>query len=250
MNDCYVIGWGVTGKSTSYVLKIRRENCIDLDNQDSVKPASCYILCLPTPTVGGRQDISAIKEWLVKIKKLNKNALVILRSTVLPGTTDYLIGKYQLDIVFVPEFLTEATALEDAQKPEFMVIGSDDVLLRKMTYELFCLYVFPKSWIFCSSTTAEVIKYAMNSFFALKVIFGNQLWDLCDKVGADYAKVRVALEEHKWGTKNGWDVWHKGKRGYGGKCLPKDVEAISIFSRLPLLETIDKINKDLTKGKK
>jgi len=246
----FVIGNGVTGKSTAYTLRILRENCIDINNKDSIEPADYYIICLPTPTINGRQDISAIEEWMSKLKKLNKDALVILRSTVLPGTTNKLIKKYGMKIVFVPEFLTESSALYDSQNPEFMVIGSSDILARNAVYSIFKPYVNTKLWITCNSTTAETIKYAMNSFFALKVIYANQLWDLCVKAGADYGKIREALETHKWGSKNGWDVWHNCKRGYSGKCLPKDVEALVNFADLPLLETMDKINKELLKNKK
>jgi len=244
----YVIGYGVTGKSTAFVLRIPKEKCIDSKNKEEVGIAECYILCLPTPTVNGKQDLSAIDEWLKKIKKLNEEALVILRSTVLPGTTEKFIKKYGLDIVFVPEFLTESTALDDAREPEFMVIGSNDILLRRYAYKFFeSRYVNPKMWIYCSPTTAEMVKYAMNCFFALKVTYANQLWDLCQETGANYEILREALENHKWGSKNGWNVWHNNKRGFAGKCLPKDVEAIANFSKLPLLNVIKDINNKLLK---
>jgi UDPglucose 6-dehydrogenase len=250
LHKVYVIGFGVTGKAIAYVLSLPSNRCIDTLNKETVEPAYCYILCLPTPTVKGRQDISAIEEWVPRLKKLNKNALVILRSTVLPGTTDKLIKKYGMKIVFVPEFLTESTALEDAENPEFMVIGTDDVLLRKKVYNIFAESVNPKLWIYCSPTTAEMVKYTMNCFFALKVVYGNQLWDLCKQTGANYEILRETLENHKWGSKNGWNVWHNNKRGFAGKCLPKDVEAISNFSKLPLLSIMKEINDKLLKDLK
>ena len=241
----FVIGYGVTGKATAYTLRVPQDNCIDTSNVDKIDYADCYILCLPTPTIKGKQDISAIEEWMPKLKKLNKEALVILRSTVLPGTTNKLIKKYGMKIVFVPEFLTESTALEDAENPEFMVIGTDDILLRKWVYNIFSNRIIPKLWMYCSSTTAETVKYAMNCFFALKVTYANQLWELCKQTGANYEILREALENHKWGSKNGWNVWHNNKRGFAGKCLPKDVEAISNFSKLPLLDIMKEINDKL-----
>lgn len=250
MDNCFLIGWGMVGKATSYALKIPRENCIDRSNKDAVKPADCYILCLPTPTENGKQDISSIEEWMLKIRKLNKHALIILRSTVLPGTTEKLIKKYKLNIIFVPEFLTESSAISDSENPEFMVVGTNDILLKKLVYDIFYPYIDTDKWIMCSPTTAEMIKYAMNMFFTMKVLYGNQMWDLCAKNGADYSKLKEALEFHKWGSKNGWDVWHGGYRGAGGSCLFKDLDALANFSKLPLLETMNKINKELLKGKK
>jgi len=102
-----------------------------------------------------------------------------------------------------------------------------------------------KHKILCSPTTAEVIKYTMNSFFALKVIFGNQIWDVAKSIGADYEKIKTVLEKHKWGSKNGWNVWHNGGRGFDGRCLPKDVSAFINAFDLPLLKEVDRINKEL-----
>jgi len=243
-----IIGYGVTGKATGHALNI--QDYVDLGDKAVLTEYDFLIFCLPTPTESGKQDISAIEGWLKKVKKLKANPVIIIRSTVLPGTTIRISDKYKLQIVHVPEFLTEATALEDAEKPEFLVIGAKDILLREKVEKLFlggkCE---PKEIILTDPTTAEMIKYAMNSFFALKVIMANQLWDVAKKTGADYYKVREALEFHKWGSKNGWDVWHRQKRGYSGKCLPKDVDAFVNAFNIPLMKVVKNINDKLLKNK-
>lgn len=242
-----IIGWGVTGKATGAAMKVN--DYVDLGEKADLKEFENIILCVSTPTKRGKQDLSAIEEWLVKIKKESPDALVVIRSTMLPGTTKKLSDKYGLDICHVPEFLTESTAFEDAKRPELLVIGADDPLVRDKAWSLFVGKFDYNKRILCDSVTAELIKYSMNSFFALKVIYANQLWDICDKTGADYAHIRYALESHKWGSQNGWDVWHGGFRGYDGKCLPKDVKALIGKFDLPLLKTMDSVNNELLKEK-
>ena len=134
-SDTLIIGYGVTGKATAFALGIR--NYSDKGDEPTLHFYNSFILCLPTPTIKGKQDISAIEEWLEKIKNGNSESLVIIRSTILPGTTEKLIKKYDLNIVFVPEFLTESTAVEDAVNPEFMVIGTKDPFLRQEVRDLF-----------------------------------------------------------------------------------------------------------------
>lgn len=243
-----VIGPGYVGKATAFALQIdnfmgKGENFYELCHY------KYFFLCIPTPTNGkGKQDISAIEEWLFRISKLKNHKddkIVILRSTVLPGTTDKLSQKYDLHIIHIPEFLSESTALEDELNPEFMVIGCKDIVIREKAKKLFLPLEKEIKFILCDPTTAEMIKYSMNSYFALKVIIANQLWDVAKEVGADYSKVKKALETHKWGSKNGWDVWHKGFRGFSGKCLPKDLYAFTSKFKLPLLDKVREINKKL-----
>jgi len=251
--DIAIIGYGVTGKATGQLFD--KVDTYDKDHKEYSYHDN-VIICLPTPTVDGEQDLSVIREWLGQIRdnalQSESEPIVILRSTVLPGTTEKLANEFGLNMAHVPEFLTESSAIDDAFNPELLVIGAKDILTRFKVYQLFTLAsrMVPKKVIQCSTSTSELIKYAMNSFFALKVIMGNQLWDTAKTSGADYEKVREALENHKWGSKNGWDVWYGGFRGYAGKCLPKDLEAFTWKYDLPLLETVRKINSKLLRKNK
>lgn len=244
--NAVIIGPGVIGKATGSALGIERYVRKNDDISDFID-ADYFFLCVPTPSASdGTQDTSNIEIWLEKIAKYALEKTIIIRSTVLPGTTDKLSKKYPLlTIAHVPEFLTEGTALEDERDPEFVVIGCKDILAREKIKEIFHNVCPPSKFILCDPTTAELIKYSMNSFFALKVIYANQLWDVAKEVGANYEKVKEALESHKWGSENGWDVWHGGFRGFSGKCLPKDLYAFTKRFKLPLLDTVRQINKKL-----
>ncbi len=253
-----IIGWGMVGKSTAIALQrpftfFDSIDIKDLELESKLIYLNTLFICLPTPTLeNGKQDISAIHWWLNKIEHVYQNQLgypiVVIRSTVLPGTTELLAKKYPLlSLVHMPEFLTESTAKEDAQNPEFLVIGTNDPFIRKQMQEILSYIHSVHETIFCSTTTAEMIKYTMNTFFSLKVIFGNQIWDICRQVGADYSGIVKALQTHKWGSKNGWDVWYGGFRGYGGSCLPKDTKALITKFKSPLLREMSKINDALIK---
>lgn len=253
INKVATIGWGMVGKSTGYALGITRY--IDKDSvlpPEQLKEIDIFIICLPTPTIEGIQDLSAIEEWLAVLKLLETNPIVVIRSTILPGTIDRFAEQYDgLKFAYVPEFLSEATALEDAKNPELLVIGARDILVKDVVSKLFSSpNMNIKHKILCSPTTAEVIKYTMNSFFALKVTYANQIWDVCKEIGANYEQISEALEFHKWGSKNGWNVWQGGSRGYGGNCLIKDTSAFVNKFELPLLNKMIEINEKLVKETK
>lgn len=251
-SDCIIVGDGMVGKSSRYTLGIDRYTNQKADkytlNIYPLNRPTYWILCLPTPTKNGNQDLSAIEEWLSYLQVKIPSAKIIIRSTILPGTTDKLSEKYKpLIIVHIPEFLSENTAIEDEKNPEFIVIGCKDIIFKKELQNFFMarLVLPEEKFILTDPTTAEMIKYSMNSYFALKVIYGNQIWDVAKEVGADYSKVKKALETHKWGSKNGWDVWHGGYRGFGGHCLVKDLAAFTSKFKLPLLDKVREINKKL-----
>ncbi len=256
-----LVGFGIVGKATALALGIKKHISKDMVYHDfygkgnleaMYRDNKYYIICLPTPTnKNGEQDLVVLAEWMLTLSKRD-DAVVIIRSTVLPGTVKFFQERHpNLKIAFVPEFLNQKTALNDTKNPELMVIGCDDIWLREEVKALFkVMWNKSQNKIECDTTTAELIKYTMNSFFALKVIFGNQLYDVAQRTGADYSLVKMALTKHKWGSHNGWDVFHNGFRGYGGACLPKDVSALATKFDVPLLKKVQEINKQLIKEAK
>ena len=244
-----LIGDGMVGKASRFSLGIENYTSAPSDKYSGyLDDYKYFMLCVPTPTKDGKQDLSAIESWLKKISdRSNPESVVIIRSTILPGTTVRLANEYKLTIAHIPEFLSEATAIEDEENPEFVVIGCQDIIIKEelKRFFQFKLDLEDDRLITCDPTTAELIKYAMNSFFALKVIYGNQIWEVAKESGANYDLVKRALEQHKWGSVNGWDVWHGGKRGFMGKCLPKDLYAFTSKFKLPLLDKVGEINKKL-----
>jgi UDPglucose 6-dehydrogenase len=180
----------------------------------------------------------------------------VIKSTVLPGTTEQLQKEYpKLKILFNPEFLTESTADQDMRYPDRQIVGYTKESFTSAADLMMMLPAAPFERIM-PATEAEMVKYYGNTWFAVKVVFANQMYDVCDKLGLDYDVVRDAAAADKRIGRSHLDVFHKGSRGYGGKCLPKDTRAlIQLGDRLglslDLLKTTDAINTKLVgeKGK-
>jgi len=188
--------------------------------------------CVPTPTEEGQQDISNVKEVISSIAQMNPKAIVIMKSTVLPGTSALLEQDYGVTIISNPEFLTARTAEQDFQDPMSIVIGHTDVAMQKRVSR-FYEERFPEvPLLVCSSQTeAEFIKYARNTFFALKVGYMNQLYDLAASLGVPWEPVKNGMVASGWVSPMHTLVpGPDGKRGFGGACLPKDSEALVAFS--------------------
>jgi len=214
--------------------------------------ADIIFVCVPTPYSEGKEyDTSILNEV---IEKIPNNKLVVIKSTVNPGTTDEYQEKYPKKIfMFNPEFLTEMTAKEDFFKPDMQVLG-----VPHQGYELASkiIMMLPKAPIIriVSPIDAEWIKKIRNAFYSIKVIFFNEIYDIMQKSGGDYETVRsVVTHDPKIGNSHSI-VFHKGYRGYGGKCLPKDTYSLIDFARKngiepELLAISRKINERLNNGK-
>lgn len=197
----------------------------DLSNADYI-----YI-CLPTPYVAGIGcDTSSIEEL---IGRLTGGKNIIIKSTIIPGTTQKLQEKFpQHKILFNPEFLTEDTADKDMSFPESQIVGYTNKSLGIAKEILQQLPKAPHQRI-VSSYVAEFIKYGKNSWFAVKVAANNELYDLCKKFGlseAEWDSVADGLVADKMVGKSHMEIIHKGKRGYWGKCLPKDIKSLIDFA--------------------
>jgi len=158
--------------------------------------------------------------------------IVVIKSTVPPGTTKRLAKKYRgLQIVFNPEFLREASYLDDFDNQDHIIIGGDrpGSGIVKQMYTL----PFPKATIIkTDSTYAELVKYMTNCFLATKVAFANDMKKVCDHFDVDYDKVmEYALHDDRLG-KSHWNVpGPDGHLGFGGTCFPKDMNALMAVCR-------------------
>tara|TARA_B100001564_G_C20618821_1_gene661285 strand:+ start:31 stop:864 length:834 start_codon:yes stop_codon:yes gene_type:complete len=189
-------------------------------------------VCLPTPmSENGSCCTDIVEEVLNDIELLTsfeqKEKTIVLKSTVSPGTTKKWNIEFNfLNIVFNPEFLTEANAVNDFENQSRIILGGP----KSQTKELKQLYskVFPKAHIIkTDSTHAEMVKYLTNSFLATKVSFANEIYQICDKLKVDYDKViKYAVLDDRLG-KSHWAVpGPDGDFGFGGHCLPKDLSAL------------------------
>jgi len=209
----------------------------NIGSKDIINKADIIFLCVPTPYLkdGKGFNLSYIED---SCDIMVGSKVLVIKSTILPGTTEKLQKKYtQHKFIFNPEFLSELTAHDDMINPDRQIIGYTKESKSIAEYILSILPQAPSSKIMLS-TEAEMVKYFNNTFNAVKVIFANQMYDLCQAMGINYDNVMEISAKSKFiKTKDHLDVWHKNFRGYGGKCLPKDIRA--------LIQLADSLNVDL-----
>ncbi len=238
--DIGIIGYGIVGQALAYGLsetsqKRDRIKFYDkykegsLPLEEVVKSSEFIFIGLPTPMKKDESgiDLSIIDENIASITPLTNNTdkIIIIKSTVIPGTTRRYAQKYpQTNFCFNPEFLTEANSLKDFLTADRTVIGADSDLISRRVAMLY-QQRFPNSKIYQTDpSTAEMIKYFANTYLALKVSFANQIYDLCKKIGIEYEEMKnIATADERIGKS------HLGvttERGFGQKCFPKDTVAI------------------------
>lgn len=255
-DDAVVIGGkGIVGQATMKSLNIPhyfdlKESNITLE--EAAKKLFIFF-CLPTPTdsKGGQEkSIKAIKDYVSQIKQYGGRNIFVIRSTVIPGTCKAIAEEFGVMVASNPELLSEDTWERDAVSPRLIIIGADDVPSRKALENIW-KSVKGKNRVVVDTVTAEMMKYTFNMFFITKIVFANQIFDVCETAGANYKQIREALMAHPWGSKHHLKPVHKEGRGGGGHCFPKDIAAFTKWSNLELMETVQKLNKSyLRKSKK
>ena len=204
--------------------------------KEGIKDAKIIFLALPTPP---GEDGSADLKYILRVAEdlgplLTSYTVLVDKSTVPVGTTEKVKAKIALgakvtfDVVSNPEFLREGVAVDDFMKPDRVVIGTTSPEARKVMEALYAPFVRQGNpIIFMDDRSAELTKYAANSFLAMKITFMNEIANLCELLGADVDSVRKGV-----GTDS-----RIGKRflfpgiGYGGSCFPKDVQALAKSSK-------------------
>lgn len=233
-----IIGNGFVGESQAFAFSPTADIRIyDIDplkathTLEETLEQEFIFVCLPTPmTMDGVQDISYIEGFFESITP-NDDNIFIIKSTVLPGTTEKLIKKYGYNIIFSPEFLTERTAKLDMLTQARIILGGDNVLTKKVE-DLFTDRFMNRTIIHTNSTTAEYIKYMNNTFFATKVAIMNEFYQLSQKIDVDWETALYGFaSDGRVGDSHLHVPGPDGKLGYGGTCFPKDVNAIINFSK-------------------
>ena len=216
-----------------------------LSLSESIKDADLVFITVGTPSRRLNDDADLSYVWSVAdeiAKNIKKYCVVVTKSTVPVGTSKEIkkiIGKLVpedlFDVVSNPEFLREGSAIDDFMRPDRVVIGSENSKSEKIMKELYRpLYLRETPIVSTSIETAEIIKYASNSFLATKITFINEIADLCEVVGANVQDVSKAMGiDQRIGNK-----FLNAGPGYGGSCFPKDVKAFS--------STAKKFNIDLS----
>lgn len=237
-----VIGNGFVGEAISFAFSTVSEMYVydtnpsrSLNDIMSVHNCDFVFICVPTPMYeDGSQDLSYVES---AFENATDKPVYIIKSTVLPGTTEKLSKQYpNFKIIFSPEFLTERTAKLDMLTQSRIILGGDLSLTEKAK-TLFNQRFKIKNVILTDSKTAELTKYMNNAFFATKVSIMNEFKLLSDKIGANWEDaLKGFVSDGRIGDSHLNVPGHDGKLGYGGTCFPKDVNALLSFSKKHKIE--------------
>ena len=233
--------------------------CATTDTADALADAEAALICVGTPDTGhGRPDVEAIERVALGIGKAMRRRAgplhVILRSTVLPGTTERVLwpalaegagpSSNWLRVIVNPEFMREGSSVHDFDHPPFVIAGSRDAGAVSVLSALYASVTAPI--VQTDVRTAELVKYASNAFHGLKVCFANELATLSEALGADVNEVsRVFLMDRKLNVS---EAYLKPGFAFGGSCLPKDLRALSWAARandvdVPVLASVLRSNE-------
>ncbi len=244
-----IIGGGVVGQATArtYLEHVDKVVVYDVIKERYTgtlgEAAQCDLvfICLPTPRrEDGSADVSLVDEAVTDMKMLLPyKAAVVIKSTVPIGTTRALRAMRGVDVIHSPEFLTARCAFTDAQLPSRNIIGGPVESVAKLRLTELYLRRFPGVQLqLMTSDESELVKLAVNSFFAVKVEFFNELRDIVEKLGrrADWNTVlRSILSDGRISHSHTKVPGHDGRRGFGGACLPKDLSSlVNCFDLLDL----------------
>lgn len=259
-----IVGFGIVGQALAYGFsqpdvsdkyhieyfdKYKESTPLD----QVVKDSEFIFICLPTPMKEDESgiDLSIIEDTLAKITPFTDgtNKIIIIKSTIVPGTTQSFEKKYpKTNFAFNPEFLTEANYLDDFVNADRTIVGANNDLTSRRVIALF-RQRFPHQKIFqTDTTTAEMVKYMANAFLSTKVIFANEIFEICQSLGIKYEEVKAMVAADKRIGPSHMDV--TTSRGFGGKCFPKDLVALigraqELKVDPKLLETVWTINKKI-----
>jgi UDPglucose 6-dehydrogenase len=218
---------------------------------EQINECEIIFICVPTPDSINGCDITEVED---AVSKLDGEKIVVIKSTVIVGTTEILQAKYpQHKFIFNPEFLSEKEPYARFTNPDVQIIGyTKQSANTEVLNKVFNILPKAKKDVLITATEAEMVKYMENSFLGLKIIFGNQFYDLCEKLDIDYEACIYALGFDSRIGHSHFNINQDGYRGYGEKCLPKDINAIIKFADensvdMKLMKTVEEINKGLIK---
>lgn len=234
-----IVGYGVVGKATRLSLFPNEEVIIhDISNKTKLEDVfNCDLIFICVPTTNA-DDINTLRKICLDIANNNSNSEIIIRSTVIPGFFNELKSQINNTLTYLPEFLRERYALEDSlnckrlfysttNKSKLETFSEFNHKLRKVNFE-----------------ELEILKMMRNNYHAMKIVFANHYYDLCQKHNVNYDDLLSSFNK----VKNGQSYLEVSKnlRGYGGKCLPKDIDfMINEFGEnVELFKSIKKDNSN------
>ena len=235
-----IIGNGFVGSAIlhGFILHVEDILIYDKDPKRSthsmselVHNSGVIFVCVPTPMFeSGECDLSIVESVVDELSLYNdiNQKVIVIKSTVVPGTVESLAEKYvKMNFVFNPEFLTERKARLDFINTSRIVLGSNKPLALDIVEDLYRSR-FPYTPVIKTDFgTAQLIKYMANCFFATKVSFMNEMYQVCEAIGGDWDKAAEGfITDGRIGNSHIDVPGHDGDMGFGGKCFPKDLNAM------------------------
>ena len=257
-----IIGHGFVGKATDWGFNSSVEKFIvdpiyntTINDLAKFNPEMVFI-CVPTPMGDDGSQDSTIIESVIENLNINcPDAIKIVKSTVLPSILEKLVA-LDSNLIYNPEFLREKHANQDFMNSEMIILGGD----RNISSMVSNAYLNhsrckTKEYIFTDLRSASLIKYAINTFLATKVIFFNELHSLFEKIDVSdswESIIDVISKDNRIGSSHMNVPGHDGRKGFGGACFPKDSLALVKYSddlekELSLLKSVVKINNKIRK---
>lgn len=248
-----VAGFGAVGSALVRWLRTRTPHIVEVHDPakglvSSFDGCRVVFICVSADTIDDRSvDLNNIKDVIFRFRE--KCDTFILRSTVLPGTSDHLSDQYKCRVLFMPEFLTERRADADIETHRISCgvpvtfSGYKEKDLRALVTDT----MFRKEIYFCLNQEAELAKYTSNCFGALKVHYFNVIKRVCDKQGLNYDRVLATATIPGFIERTHTQVpGPDGKPGFGGACLPKDLKAfIGFLNKQGILSGLfDKVERE------
>jgi len=237
-----VIGLGFVGNAL-YQSFIAKSDILNVSGYDKYKNGGIgsikdmintdiVFLCLPTLYSEDKKtyDLEALFDVCQALTENQYKGVVVVKSTILPGTCNMLVEKYGLSIIHNPEFLSAKTANQDFENQKHIVIGVPKNVNK--TYGNIITRFYQQHYTLadisvCGSNESETMKICANSYYAVKIQFFNEIYLLCQKQGTDFDQTVSLMLKNGWINPMHTNVpGHDGSLSYGGACFPKDTQAL------------------------
>lgn len=255
-----IVGHGFVGKATDWGFSkntnkfiVDPKNGTNIDQLAEFNPELIFV-CVPTPMgENGIQDSSIIEAVVQEIKNKCSDAIVVIKSTVLPSILLEL-EKVNKNIIYNPEFLREKYANEDFKNSKMIIFGGKkNIALEVSRFYLDHSRCKTKEHIFMDISSASLVKYSINTFLASKVLFFNEIHNIFNKLKSndDWESFTKVLSRDDRVGESHMDVpGHDGRKGFGGACFPKDTTAFLKYAEnigvdLDMLEAVVKKNNKI-----
>lgn len=236
-----IVGNGFVGSAIIHGFVLHTDDILIYDKDKSKSTHTLYeiaqqsdivFICVPTPMFKtGECDLSIVEEVVDEIcsfKDRNRDLVVVIKSTVVPGTVEGLAEKFpEIDFVFNPEFLTERRARLDFINTSRVVLGGTSQLALEKVESLYRIRFPYVKIVKTDFGTAQLIKYMANCFFATKISFMNEMKQICDAIDGNWDEAMDGfISDGRIGNSHIDVPGHDGSLGFGGKCFPKDINAM------------------------